>query len=166
MAEDKTNWAMDFSGFPATASTEQSKASAQARSISSRRAISGSVDTQVGSRSRMQGRFEFLGGAELHGELEGEIIAKGDLILGESASVRATIKAERLKVFGQLEGDVECEERLEAFSGAKIAGNIVCPKVVMHDGVLFEGHCDMGAAKEAPVKTTANDGKENGSIRD
>lgn len=158
---------MDFSGFPATATAEQSQVSAKARSINSRRAMSGAVDSQVGSRSRMQGRFEFLGGAELHGEVEGEILAKGDLILGESASVRAKIQAERIKIFGQLEGDVECEERLEAFSGAKIAGNIVCPNVVMHDGVLFEGHCDMSSAADVEKDAAeAGEAEENESIRD
>ncbi len=163
MAEDKPNWAMDFSGFSEAQNPEVQHQGlgpkeqgggnsdierSAPRKISSRRASSGEVDSQLGSRSMMVGRFEFLGGAELHGELEGEILAKGDLILGESASIRASVQAERMKIFGQVEGDIDCEERIEAFAGARIAGNIRCPNVVMHDGVLFEGRCETGGQGE------------------
>ena len=162
MAEEKSGWSMDFTGF--SHSDETSDAGATAGSgrqpgvkIQSRRATSGTVDSSVGARSRMEGRFEFLGGAELSGEVSGEISAAGDLIIGESASIRATIRGERIKIFGQVEGDLFCTERLEAFAGAKIAGDVHCPRVVMHDGVVFDGQCFMGTsldddAASAPKK--------------
>jgi cytoskeletal protein CcmA (bactofilin family) len=185
VVQQKSNWSMNFSGLtgsraagagradgheqsvdPKASGEEASKLASAleisregARGISSRRATAGSVDARIGSRSRMLGSFEFLGGAELSGEVEGEIVAGGDLILGETASVRASIRGERLKIFGHLEGDIVCSERVEAFAGAKIAGDIYCPRVVMHDGVVFDGTCQMDSPAVGQVELQSATGR-------
>ncbi|MCB0324775.1 MAG: polymer-forming cytoskeletal protein [Bdellovibrionales bacterium] len=102
-----------------------------------------SSQTVLSAKCRISGRFEFEDGAEVHGMLEGEVFAGAELVIGETATVRATVHAQRLRVFGRIQGDVICGERLEAFPGAKIEGNISSPSVVLHDGVAFEGRCEM-----------------------
>jgi hypothetical protein len=39
--------------------------------------------------------------------------------------------------------------------GTKIIGNITAPKVIAHDGAIFEGHCSMGQVSDGGRKIRA-----------
>ena len=89
------------------------------------------------------------GSAQIEGVVEGEIIAEGDLLIGESARVTASITGVCVRVLGTVTGDISCSERLEILNGAQVRGNIEAPTIVINDGAMFEGRCSMRAAVEA-----------------
>jgi cytoskeletal protein CcmA (bactofilin family) len=89
------------------------------------------------------GNLDLKGGAQIDGSVAGEISAEGELVIGESAQVKAAIQGEQVRVFGRVIGDIVCSERLELFSGARVTGNISSPRLIIHDGVIFDGSCQM-----------------------
>ena len=104
------------------------------------------VQAHLGQGSRVEGKLTFEGSVRIDGQVDGEIHAQDTVILGESAEVTAQIVAATIVVQGRVTGDLTARKRVELKAPASIAGNISTPSLVMHEGVIFEGHCSMGGA--------------------
>src|SRR3990167_4343611 len=99
------------------------------------------IDIETG----MQGNLKFNGPINLRisGSFEGELEAKGTLIIGENANVKAgTIRGENINVQGKVKGDIICN-RLELFRTAKLIGNIETSALVINEGAVLKGRCQM-----------------------
>jgi cytoskeletal protein CcmA (bactofilin family) len=102
------------------------------------------------SGSKISGKLSFEGPTRIDGQVDGEIVAKDILIIGESAVVTAQIKAASITIAGKVSGDITAAQRIEIRPSAKVLGNLTAPTLVVHEGALFEGHCSMqpDAARE------------------
>jgi cytoskeletal protein CcmA (bactofilin family) len=93
--------------------------------------------------SRISGKLFFEAPAQIDGHVEGEIIAKDSLTIGETAVIAAQIRAASVIVAGKVSGDIIAGQRIEIRPSAKVLGNITSPALVIHEGAVFEGHCAM-----------------------
>lgn len=106
----------------------------------------------------IQGNLKFSGPVNLriNGNFEGELEAKGTLIIGEKANVKGKIiKGDNITIAGRVKADVVCTKRLELSSSARVTGNIETPILVMTEGALLKGDCSMPVDeehKESPSK--------------
>jgi len=98
--------------------------------------------------SRASGQLSFQGPARIDGIVDGEIHCQGPLTIGESAEIKAKITAEQVVIHGKVEGNVSAKEKIELIAPARVIGNIDAPKLVITEGVLFDGDCCMGVAKQ------------------
>jgi cytoskeletal protein CcmA (bactofilin family) len=110
--------------------------------------VSGTRDVQahLGQGSRVEGKLAFEGSVRIDGQVEGEISAQESVIIGEGAEVTAQIHANTVVVQGHVTGDITARKRVELKAPATLVGNISTPTLVIHEGVVFEGHCTMGGA--------------------
>ena len=97
----------------------------------------------VDSRTKINGKLSFEGPVQIDGQIEGEIVAGDDLVIGQGALVTAKIKAASVIVAGTVSGEITATQRIEIRPSAKISGNLAAPRIVMHEGAVFEGHCAM-----------------------
>ncbi len=93
--------------------------------------------------SKISGKLSFEGPARIDGHVDGEITAKDSVIIGESATVTAQIKAASIIVAGKVSGDITASQRIEIRPSARVVGNLTSPVLVVHEGAVFEGHCAM-----------------------
>ena len=91
----------------------------------------------------------------MDGRFRGEISGQGTLIIGETGTVEAEIQAAVVLVRGEVRGTVHATERLEAYSPARIFGDLHSPVLVFGEGVLFEGASHMSVAEPS---TAAGEG--------
>ena len=98
--------------------------------------------------SRVSGQLMFQGPARIDGNVEGEIQCHGTLTIGEGAEVRAKISSQVVVVRGRVEGNVTAKEKVELISPARVVGNIFTPRLTVTEGVVFDGDCSMGMAKQ------------------
>ena len=98
--------------------------------------------------SRVTGQLNFQGPARIDGIVDGEIQCQGMLVIGAGAEVRAKITGQTVVVHGRVEGNVMAKERLELVAPARLYGNIVTPRLTIAEGVVFDGDCSMGTAKQ------------------
>lgn len=105
------------------------------------------VQAHFGRGSRIEGKLHFDGSVRIDGQVQGEVEAKDTVIVGESADVVAQILAGTIVIKGKVTGDVTARKRVELRAPAKLIGNINTPALVVHEGVVFEGNCSMGAAE-------------------
>ncbi len=114
------------------------------------------IDIETG----IQGSIKFDGPIKLRisGNFEGELETKGTLIIGENANVKASIiRGENIKIEGRVRGDIVCG-RLELASSAKVVGSIEVSALVVSEGAILKGKCQMPFGdeksddREAPKK--------------
>ena len=104
------------------------------------------VQAHLGHGSRVEGKLTFEGSVRIDGQIEGEISAQDTVIVGEGAELTAQIQANSVVVQGRVTGDITARKRVELKAPGTVIGNISTPSLVIHDGVVFEGHCSMGNA--------------------
>jgi cytoskeletal protein CcmA (bactofilin family) len=98
--------------------------------------------------SRVSGKFLVHGAADIDGSVSGEILCNGSLTIGDGAEIRANISADVVIIRGQVEGDVTARERLELDAPARLLGNVAAPRLIVAEGVVFDGDCAMNGAKK------------------
>ncbi|HVN88482.1 MAG TPA: polymer-forming cytoskeletal protein [Candidatus Binataceae bacterium] len=128
---------------PIAAAPAPQAAPAQPSAI--RQAPVATAGAYLDSGSKISGKLYFEGGTKIDGQVDGEIIAKESLTIGESAVVTAQIKAASIVVAGKVSGDISATNRIEIRPTAKVIGNLNSPTLVIHEGAVFEGHCSMSA---------------------
>lgn len=97
--------------------------------------------------SRVSGQLSFQGPAKIDGVVDGEIHCQAALTIGEGAEVRAKISGGIVVIRGKVEGNVTAKEKVELLAPARLTGNVKAPRVVISEGVVFDGDCSMGVAK-------------------
>jgi cytoskeletal protein CcmA (bactofilin family) len=97
----------------------------------------------LGEGSEVSGKLNFEGPARIEGQIDGEIIAKDRIMIGERAVVTASIKAASVIVAGKVSGNITASRRIELRSSAKVLGNLTSQVLVVQKGAVFEGHCAM-----------------------
>jgi cytoskeletal protein CcmA (bactofilin family) len=102
----------------------------------------------LGEGTSFKGNLTFEGTVRIDGKLEGEIFTKDILVVGEGATVKATIHTGVLVVGGTVHGDIVAEKKVELHSSARLFGNLSTPLLSIAEGVIFEGSCTMGKRPE------------------
>jgi cytoskeletal protein CcmA (bactofilin family) len=112
----------------------------------------GEANTHLGKGSKVTGTLSFEGTVRLEGQVDGELSAQDTLIVGESAVVNAQMTANSVIIKGKVTGDITARKRVEIRAPGKLFGNITTPSLVIHEGVVFEGHCSMGGSDAQRVE--------------
>ena len=103
----------------------------------------GMVATVFGKDTEFYGDLSFSKSLQINGFFEGEIVAKGFMVVGEGAVVKANIKAKSVVISGTVYGNIEADSKLVIMPSGKLYGNIRTAKLKIADGVVFEGNCEM-----------------------
>jgi cytoskeletal protein CcmA (bactofilin family) len=114
-------------------------------------------DKVINIEAGMQGNLKFTGpvNLRLNGDFEGDLEAKGILIIGEKADVKAkTVKGDTITIAGRVKGDIISTKRLELSASARVVGNVETPILVIAEGALLKGNCQM------PVDETVKEGSK------
>jgi cytoskeletal protein CcmA (bactofilin family) len=105
--------------------------------------------------SEIEGKCTFGGTVMLNGTVRGEITCTDTVIIGEKGIAHTTIRAGAIVISGQVVGNLIATQRLEMRGAARVFGDIEAPVVVMEEGVIFQGHCQMTPAAGAPTASAA-----------
>ena len=118
----------------------------------------GEINAFLGMDTEFEGTLVFTGVVRIDGKLSGEIFSSGTLIIGESAIIKSQIHVADVIIRGEVYGDIFAENKIEINVPGKLFGNIQAPKLVIEEGVIFEGNCKMkdpGEEKEKVFSPSA-----------
>jgi cytoskeletal protein CcmA (bactofilin family) len=91
----------------------------------------------------LEGRLSFTGTLVLNGKFQGELLSSDTLFVGETGHVTANVQVGIAVVSGEITGNITARERVELRASARILGDIVTPVLLLEEGVVFDGHCQM-----------------------
>jgi len=143
--------------YPAATTTNQASSRATSESESMARDIKeGRLSGFVGYGTTLTGETNFQAMLRVDGHLTGRVLSEsGTLIVGSSGRVDANVIVSAAVINGVVNGDIIATERLELGRTAHVVGNIQSPRLVMEDGALLEGSCNMIRARENLEKMRA-----------
>ena len=67
----------------------------------------------------------------------------GELILEKYASIDGDVKCGVAILAGSIKGNVDCKGKLVLQDNAQITGNVKAEQLVIHEGAIFQGNCEM-----------------------
>ena len=96
---------------------------------------------------KFDGKIEVRGTLRIEGEFKGDIGTPESLVIGKTGVVHAKVRVKNAIIGGQLYGNIVAENKIELQSGSHVEGDIKTKRLVIDEGVFFEGNCSMGAKK-------------------
>jgi len=104
----------------------------------------------LGNSTTIEGNLTTQSDIRLDGNLVGNLICKGKLILGPKGSVKGDITCDNAVVEGKIEGTIRVKDHLHVKETAKITGEISTNKLTVASGAIFNVKCEMGGQTIAP----------------
>jgi len=100
----------------------------------------GEIRAFLGEGTQFKGVLSFAGAVRVDGQLD-----------GEPGQVKAEIEVGTLVVSGRVQGSITARERVELLRPSRVTGTIRTPCLIVAEGALFNGNCEMVGAGEQPV---------------
>ena len=102
----------------------------------------------LGKGTEFKGVITYDGTVRIDGRVEGEVITKGTLVVGESAVIDAEITAGTVVSGGRINGNITASTKVHLLAPAVLNGSIRTPVLIVDEGVKFNGNCEMGKPEE------------------
>lgn len=100
----------------------------------------------------IEGKISSDGNIRIEGIVRGDLIAKGNVSIGESGEIFGNIKGEVINIGGKVNGSVNANEKLLLESNAQLKGDIVTKLLIIESGAKFDGKSSMA---EVNTETSA-----------
>jgi cytoskeletal protein CcmA (bactofilin family) len=114
------------------------------------------IENLLGRSLVVQGDLKADGAFRIDGTVEGSVISKGAVYIGESGVVRGDVAGSDVVIAGQVTGNVSCTGHLEIVASGKIEGDLDAKSVRIETGGVFRGTSRMaGAEKESPGRLSS-----------
>lgn len=105
------------------------------------------------------GDINTQGNIRIEGKVEGSLISKSKIVIGDSAYVTGNIHALEAEVSGRIDGEIHCKGTLFLKKTAYVQGNILAAKLIIENGAVFNGKCNMSGAVD-PLNPHINNNGE------
>ncbi len=108
-----------------------------------------------------KGEVQIQGVFRVEGEFEGSIHTPEQLVVGKTGIVHGDIHVKNAIIGGKVLGNITAESKIELQNGSHVEGDIRTRRLVIDEGVFFEGNCSMGTkdARHATPAKTPGDSK-------
>lgn len=115
-------------------------------------AVAGGQTSIIAQGCKFDGKIDVRGTLRIEGEYRGTIGTPESLVIGKTGVVHANCNVKNAIIGGQLFGNIIAENKIELQSGSHVEGDIKTKRLVIDEGVFFEGNCSMGAGqRKAPL---------------
>ena len=124
----------------------------------------------IGASIRIKGDVTGDENLIIQGHVEGTITLQGhNVTISKSGRVKANIEANQIIVEGELEGDMNGDEKVVIRETGNVRGNIVAPRVTLEDGAMFKGSIEMEPRHKTAMHTKPGSSsvpsKENNELK-
>ncbi len=103
----------------------------------------------LGKGTEFKGVLSFEGTIRVDGKVEGEVVSKDTLIAGDGAYLHGEITVGTIISSGRIVGNITASQKVHILAPGSIQGNIKTPKLIIEEGVTFDGKCEMAGEKKA-----------------
>ena len=106
---------------------------------------------QIGTSVHIQGDVYCDADLVVSGHVEGNVSAVNhEIVVG--GQVDGDLRARVLVIAGRVHGNVYASERVELHPGCRVAGDLVSPRIALHEGALLSGSVRMANPASEPAR--------------
>ena len=128
----------------------QSNSPAQAQSMRNPSPVqSAASTTTIAEGSKVCGEISGSNDVRIEGEIHGSVSISGYAVVAESGKVRTSIRAARVVVSGQVDGDIFGDQMIELEPTAVVNGDLLAPKILIREGASLQGRVEMASPPQA-----------------
>ena len=102
----------------------------------------------LGQGAEFEGKLIFNGSVRIDGKFQGEIFGQGSLIVDHDALIKANIAVKSIYISGDVQGNIEVNEKMNIQSTGKFSGEVRTPVFIMEEGAFFDGRSHMAQIVE------------------
>jgi cytoskeletal protein CcmA (bactofilin family) len=106
----------------------------------------------LGKGTEFKGVLSFEGTIRVDGNVDGEIISKDTLIAGDGAFLQGEITVGTIISSGKIIGNINASQKVHILAPGNIQGTIKTPKLIIEEGVAFDGKCEMAGGEKKVVE--------------
>jgi len=100
----------------------------------------------IGPETKIVGNIETNGDIRIDGNIDGNILSKGKVVVGSNGLVKGEISCSNAEIAGSLNGKITVGDLLSLKASSKVFGDIKTGKLSIEPGAIFSGTCAMGAS--------------------
>jgi cytoskeletal protein CcmA (bactofilin family) len=108
------------------------------------------MNTIIGKDSVITGTIDIKGPLRIDGKVKGQIISSDTVTVGAEGHLEAEIKCRNATIAGRVDGNVIASEKVELQAKAEIAGDLKTKSLVIEQGAIFCGSCNMKEGMAEP----------------
>ncbi|WP_414674787.1 bactofilin family protein [Lysobacter sp.] len=99
----------------------------------------------------IEGKINGAGHIRIAGRFKGDVQVEGDLTIEVGAKVNGSVRARKVVVAGELEGNVESAQRVELLEGGVVVGDVKAGVVTIAAGSRMRGQVEFGFDDAKPA---------------
>ncbi len=103
----------------------------------------GELNTIVGKGTIIKGNMKIQNSLRIDGSVKGDIVTTDTTIVGKDGQVEGQIVAKHILLAGKVTGNIEAAGRVFLESTASVFGDIKAIRLVIDEGAVFDGTCQM-----------------------
>jgi cytoskeletal protein CcmA (bactofilin family) len=116
-------------------------------------------ESLIASDLTIEGKIEGTGHVRIAGRFKGDVNVQGDLTIEAGAKLTGGVRAKRVIIAGELEGNIEGAQRVELLEGGVLIGDVKAGALTVAAGSRMRGQADFGWDDKAkPVNVNASNG--------
>lgn len=109
-------------------------------------------ESVIASDISIEGRIQGAGHVRIAGRFTGDIAVEGDLTIELGARVNGGVRAQRVVVAGELEGNIEAAQRVEVVASGSMVGDVKAGTVTVAPGARMRGMVEFGWDGDSTAK--------------
>jgi cytoskeletal protein CcmA (bactofilin family) len=101
------------------------------------------VNSIIGEGTTLRGEFELDGLLRIDGVFFRKVLTNGKVLVGKNGKAECDIVAGTVVIGGKVKGEVIAMERITLLSTGELIGTIRTPRLIIEEGVVFDGTCEI-----------------------
>ena len=114
------------------------------------------INSIIGEGTRYKGEFDLNGLLRIDGDFTGTIRTRGKVIIGKNGRAECTMNAGTVVVGGVIRGEIISTEKVVIQTTGLVLGNITTPRLIIEEGVIFNGSCKVTAPADTARAVSPN----------
>ena len=111
----------------------------------------------------IEGKIEGTGHIRIAGRFKGDVNVQGDLTIETGAKLNGGVRAKKVTIAGELEGNIESAARVELLASGVLIGDVKSGSLTVAAGSRMRGQADFGWDEPAKGGKAQDNGREPGA---
>ncbi|TDI76270.1 MAG: polymer-forming cytoskeletal protein [Bacteroidetes bacterium] len=110
----------------------------------------------IGEGTTVEGTLRAKDDIRISGRIIGSLVVEGKAIIAAGGEVEGDVNAGDADVAGRIKGEISVKGRLLLKSTARVEGTIRTTRLIVEEGAIVEGKCEMGQLDKNRAKELGN----------